>query len=314
MSASAAQSPDKRFPVSVERSVVFGRGKVGYSMPGTASWRDLQLDVFRPDIEPGASLPALVMAFGGAFHRGTRQDDRVMEGTSCNTPVAEYCHEFARRGYVCFSVDYRLVPEDPDPGRTPVVGNPEGVPRSRVDVVRKLLGLERASTDLLWRGIEAASDDFAQAFRFVQEHADRWHVDRARIAVGGFSAGARSAWNAAYGEGVPAAAVVSLSGTMHPADLARCLRSHPAPPPILLVHGEHDLDYVCAQNPQALALCRSAGIDCVESVVAGAGHFYLSSAPTLDDAGPSVEAVIAAFMASRVGVPAVGQPAFRGTS
>lgn len=286
-----------------ERGVVFGRARIDYSVPESSRWRDLQLDVYLPEDRRPGSRPAFIMAFGGAFHRGSREDDRVADEGASNTPVAEYCHAFAARGYVCFSIDYRLVPEDPDPGQTPVVCNPDDMPRSRVDVVRQRLGLPRASQEALWRGIEAASDDFAMAFRFVAAHADRWRVDPARIAVGGFSAGARSAWNAAYGEGVPAAAVVSLSGTMDPADLAEFLKSGRRLPPVLLVRGEHDLDYVSAQNPQALELCRSAGIDCVEAVVAGAGHFYPSSAPTVNDAEPSVEEVMAAFMASRVSAP-----------
>lgn len=122
---------------------------------------------------------------------------------------------------------------------------------------------------LLCRGVEAANDDFAMAYRFVKAHAQRWRIDRDHIAVGGFSAGARSAWNAAYGEAIDAVAVVSLSGSMHPHDLARWLSTGRALPPLLLVRGEKDLDYVCAQIPQAVALCRSAGIDCTEAVVTG---------------------------------------------
>lgn len=293
----------RRFEVRVERGVPFGRGRVGFSQPGSSSWRDLLLDVYDPFDAGTALRPGLVMAFGGAFHRGSRENDRVAEGAQGNTSVADYCRMFASRGMVCFSIDYRLVPEDPYPGDTPVVIDSELVPRSRVDVVRELLGLPKATTAMLWRGIEAASDDFATAFRYVEAHAPRWRLDPSRVAVGGFSAGARSAWNAAYGESIDAAAIVSLSGTMHPGDLRRFLSSERTLPPLLLIRGENDLDYVCDQNPQVLALCRSAGIDCVEALIPGAGHFYPASARARIEGATaaSVEDVIAEFLSSRCG-------------
>lgn len=297
--------PRRRFAVSIERGIIFGRGGVDYSNPAGGRWKDLLLDVYEPrNAEDSCLRPGLVMAFGGAFHRGTREDDRVVEGVTSNTAVAEYCREFASRGYVCFSIDYRLVPEDPDPGHSRVVEDPDSIPRSRVDVVRKLMGLPLASNEMLWRGIEAASDDFAAAMRFVKAHAERWRIDPRRVAAGGFSAGARSAWNAVYSEGVAAAAVVSLSGTMHPDDLARCLSSGRPLAPLLLLRGEDDLDYVREQNPLAAAMCRAAGVRCVEAVVPSMGHFYPAGATVaLEDGSPScVEEVIAAFLESCIEV------------
>ncbi len=294
---------DKRFAVRLEEGVVFGSGRVGFTRPDGSGSRPLLLDVYSPeDDDDIAARPTLIMAFGGAFHRGSRTDDQVIEGGAANTPVATYCREFARRGYVCFSIDYRLVTEDPDPGVTPVVADPASVPRSRVDVVRERLGLPVASTDMLWRGVEAGADDFALAFRFVAANAQRWRVDSRRMAVGGFSAGARSAWNAAYAEGIPAAAVVSISGTMDPSDFERSLRAG-ARTPLLLVRGEHDLDYVRDQNPKNAALCVRFGVDAQETIVCGAGHFYPASAQVAHGEGPTatLEDTIALFLAERLG-------------
>jgi acetyl esterase/lipase len=289
----------RRFAVAIERGITFGRGGVDYSNSAGPRWRDLLLDVYEPKNTDVSRLrPGLVMAFGGAFHRGTREDDRVLEAVASNTTVAEYCREFASRGYVCFSIDYRLVPEDPDPGRTTVVENPDSIPRSRVDVVRKMMGLPVASNEMLCRGIEAASDDFAAALRFVMAHCELWRIDPSRVAAGGFSA-----WNAVYGEGVAAAAIVSLSGTMHPRDFARHLGSGRSLAPLLLLRGEDDLDYVREQNPMAAAMCRAAGIRCVEAVVPSMGHFYPADATVaLENGSPScVEDVIAAFLESCIG-------------
>ena len=295
--ADAASARDRRDDVWVERDIVFGSARVGHSDPATATSRELRLDAYLPRDAVG-SRPALVLAFGGAFHRGSRVDDVVTEGATPNTSIANYCRAFARRGHACFSIDYRLVQEDPDPGTTTVVHDPDGLPRSRVDVVREKLGLPPASNRQLWCGIEAAADDVASAFRFVAAQAGRWNIDPRRIAVGGFSAGARSAWNAAYGEGIDAAAVVALSGAMGTHDLAYWLAAGRALPPLLLIRGEHDLDYVRASNPPSLALCRAAGIACVEAVVPGAGHFYPSSAAVdCSDFAGTVDDVIAGFLA-----------------
>ena len=294
---------DKRFEVRCERDIVFGRGGVGFTHADGPTPRELLLDAYLPEANDDSSRPALVMAFGGAFHRGSRADDRVSENGAANTPVSGWCREFARRGYACFSIDYRLVIEDPDPGCTAVVGDPDSVPRSRVDLVREKLGLPRASNDMLWRGIEAASDDFATAWRFVAANAHRWNVDPRRIAVGGFSAGARSAWNAAFGEGIDAAAIVALSGTMDPDDLERFIGLPAGRPPMLLVRGEHDLDYVQEQNPQAFATLARSGIDVAEVIVPGVGHFYPATAPLVaGSAGAtSLESAVADFLAARLG-------------
>ncbi|WP_077000111.1 alpha/beta hydrolase [Variovorax sp. KK3] len=282
------------------RNLVYGRGRVGRERPGGPVERELTLDLYRP-VDPlpaGQLMPALILAFGGAFHRGCKEDD-AFEAEGGNTAVAEYCRRFARRGYVACTIDYRLVPEDPEPGDTPVVGAPERIPTARVDVVRQLMQLPPATPDMLWRGIEAASDDMAAATRFVRRQADAWQVDPARIAIGGFSAGARTALNVAFGEQVPVAAVVALSGYVDDDDLqrhlARCSGQGPA---VLVASAEHDLDYVAAAAPGLVARLRQAGLNCTQVRVPGAGHFYRAEAAVLrDDGGPTtVEGAMADFL------------------
>ena len=263
-------------PARVLRDVVFGEGGVGWST-SEARQRPLAMDVYLPADPGNAPRPGLVLAFGGAFHRGSKENDSF-ESEAGNTSIAEYCARFARLGYVCFSIDYRLVPEDPDPGRTLVVQEPEAIPTSRVAVVRRLMGLPPATPAELWRGIEAASDDMAQAIRFIRAHAGPWNLDPDRLAVGGFSAGARTALNAAFGERASVAAVVSLSGYMDIADLSVHLARSPSRPPVLLVHAERDLDYVATGTPALAAALRRSGVHCEQMQVLDAGHFYRAEA------------------------------------
>lgn len=265
--------------VQVTRDIVYGHGRVGCGDGAAGRLRPLLLDRYAPaERGDGPARPAIVLAFGGAFHRGSKEDDAFETPEARNTSVAEYCRWLAAHGFVACSVDYRLVQEDPDPGVTPVVAAPEDIPRSRVDVVRTLLGLPPASDAMLWRGIEAASDDLALAARFVLDQASAWHIDPTRLALGGFSAGARTALNAVFGEGVPAAAVVSLSGYMDARDQARHLAAKACRPAVLLVSAEHDLDYVALQAAPMAQRFRGAGCDCERLTVPAAGHFYPAAA------------------------------------
>lgn len=282
--------------VGVTRGIVYGRASVGFGSRPVE--RELKLDLYRPRRVAGAPPhPMIVLAFGGAFHRGERENDAFEGG---NTAVADYCRAFAARGFVACSIDYRLVPEDPVPGDTPAVFDPRRIPRSRVDHVRALMGLPPATDAMLWRGIEAASDDMAMAARFVLAQADRWHLDPDRLVLGGFSAGARTALNAAFAEQVRCAAVVSLSGYLDPIDLAaHAERLPPGPrPAVLLVHAERDLDYIRAATPAMAEALRALGAACECATVPEHDHFYPAAAPALHETrgSGSVGAVVRDFV------------------
>lgn len=284
---------EKQHAVRITRDVVYGRGKV--TRLGKPVERALRMDIYAPADVPGAK-PALVMAFGGAFHRGSKENDAFPAEGNHNTAIAEYCRRFAARGYVAFAIDYRLVQEDPDPGDTPVLTSDAGAPRSRVDVVRKMLGLPPATIQMLKNGIEAACDDMVSAVGHIIANAQKYGVDPARIALGGFSSGARTALNAAYGAKLPVKAVIALSGFMADDDLARHVTGGPQ---ALLVSGQLDLDYIV---PHAAAMAehfRRAGLLHAAYVVPMANHFYPAESKLVEPAGGEItlEAAMARFLA-----------------
>jgi dienelactone hydrolase len=284
--------------VRITRDVVYGSGRIHVN--SAPRDRVLTLDVYQPvDAVDDGPRPALIMAFGGAFHRGDKRADEFEHGGQRNTPVSDYCHRFARRGYVAFSIDYRLVQEDPDPGTTPTILSPQDIPLSRVAQVRQLLGLPPADAHSVWAGMEAAADDMVKAFGFVQSQARQLNIDPRRIAVGGFSAGARTALGAVYGERLPAAAVVSLSGYMAAADMARLVVGGKGLPAALLVSGERDLDYIAAQaGPMRDHFAATVG--CLDWRVPGAAHFYPARSTVVghDGTRATVETAMAAFLDS----------------
>ena len=299
---------DKIYDVDVESDVTYGVGGVGYDpQKGCARYRDLRLDIYRPRANEAGPRPALIMAFGGAYLRGSKSVEEF-EGENPSTAVAEYCREFARRGYICFSIDYRLMQEDPDPGVTPVLPANVTYKADRIDYVRGVLGLPPCTPQMVVNVIEAATDDMSKAVAFVRARAHALGVDVSRIAIGGFSAGGGIALNAAFGEHAPVAAVVVLSGRIAPPVVESFASSNAPAPSVLMVYGENDLPNVFDSQAGMRASMDRIGVFNRSFVVPGGNHFYLRTAPTAGPVGDGsdVETRIAAFLHDRLALPVAG--------
>lgn len=291
---------DKSYNVKITRDVHYGDAVIHASTDQHD--RALLLDIYEPIGRPEKVLsPAIVLAFGGAFHRGSKEDDGFEHGGSRSTAMAKYCLEFAKRGYVCFSIGYRLTQEDPDPGNTIAMRDPQAIPRSRVDEVRKMLGLPYADNMTLWRAMEGAIDDGATALHWVRANARQFKIDSSRIVAGGWSAGARIAMHAVFAEQAPAAAVICISGYMDPLDMAHYITNKDSIP-IFLTWGTNDLDYVMAQGPRFIEHFSVIGLKYVAHEIVGANHFYPSMTLLQDGPGSmiSLEDAIANFLVEQL--------------
>lgn len=134
--------------VDIERAIQFGVGvrENGADQP-------LLMDVFSPSGDTVTNRPVIVLAFPGGFVSGTR-DLSIMELLAT---------EFAQRGYVAASIDYRLI---------------EGIPTSNVELNEAVL---------------RAVFDMRAAVRFFREDGatdNQFGTDGQTILVGGISAGA----------------------------------------------------------------------------------------------------------------------------
>ncbi len=148
--------PPAEYGVLLTENVVYGIGNVSSSV-SSEDWQemDLLLDVYEPDGKADALKPALLLVHGGSFVEGSKQADEMVE----------YARFFARRGYVCFSMDYRLQSDYP--------------PASSF--------WDFAS---LTSAVHAAMVDVKAAVRFIRANADFYGVDPDKIALLGESAGA----------------------------------------------------------------------------------------------------------------------------
>jgi acetyl esterase len=144
--------------VSVKQDVVYR----------TVDGEQLGLDVYRP-AKKGKDRPAVVIVHGGAWRVGDK------------ATFAQQGNQLAERGFVAFSVNYRLAPAHPYP---------------------------------------AAVDDVEAAVEWVRKHAKDYGVDRERVGALGGSAGAHltgllaTVGKGSLEKGHRIAAAVSWSGPM----------------------------------------------------------------------------------------------------
>jgi acetyl esterase/lipase len=273
--------------------IAYGEAGIAH---GTAPRRvTLRMDAYLPEAPQGPA-PAVVLAFGGAFLRGSKEDDSFPAAGRFgpNTAMAEYCRRFAAEGFACFSVGYRLGGDDPDPGDTPVLTRPEAVPMERIRQVREIMGLPPATPQQMAGVVEAAIDDMTAAARCVIARAGEFGVDAARVVLGGWSAGARCALYAAYAEHVPCAGVLALSGSLDLADV------RPGPlPPLLMLSAEHDIGYIADGTPGIVAGMRAKGCEARHIRVPARDHWYAAEAMT--EAGVTVQQAMRAALSDWTG-------------
>ncbi|HXH19715.1 MAG TPA: T9SS type A sorting domain-containing protein [Chitinophagales bacterium] len=133
---------DEIFTAKETRDVNFGR----------AENKDLNMHIFQPEGDTASRRPLIILAFGGSFTAGFKD----------SPDIRTLCQEFARRGYVTATIDYRL--------NTGVID----------------------SANMLKQVIKAVQDAKA-AIRFFYKDAattNTYRIDTNHIFMGGTSAGA----------------------------------------------------------------------------------------------------------------------------
>lgn len=165
---------DDVFPVVLPAATaVFGYNTIRNYATGTESApKALSLDVYAPAGDTAGQRPLLLIAFGGAFVSGARTDAEIVS----------ICQGFARKGYVAAAIDYRLL-------------NPD---------LYSLAAVYANQANLADEVVRAAGDMKA-AVRFFKHDAataNAYRIDPTRIFVGGYSAGAITALQAAYTDNI----------------------------------------------------------------------------------------------------------------
>ena len=121
----------------------------------------LKMDVYQPDGDTMSHRPLIIFAHGGSF----------VAGDKSNGDQVDLCNRFAKRGYICATINYRLGIAFPINAAT--------------------------ATDAVYRSVQ----DMKAAIRFFRQDAataNIYKIDPNIIFIGGTSAGAFTAMHLAY--------------------------------------------------------------------------------------------------------------------
>lgn len=144
------------FPtVSVTSNIQYG-SNTSYS----GSTTNLTMDIYEPTGDTASTRPLIIWTHGGSFIGGSKTD----------ADMVAFSNEFAKKGYVCVSINYRL-------GFFPI------------DSANAVKAVIRAVQDLK-ATVRYFKQDFATA--------NTYKIDTNNIFIGGSSAGAITALHAAY--------------------------------------------------------------------------------------------------------------------
>lgn len=293
----------------VTPKVTYGRGEI--ITDGNKVYRDLWMDVYEPVDEVQKARPAVIMTFGGSFHRGGPRVTFEVDGVQ-DTSMGDYCQKFAQRGYVCFAIDYRLAPENP-------VLSMSGYSEADLNMksfnfvfpqmnkIRNSQGLKSLDVGnpkdvkFVRDVVLSAAEDLQKAVEFVRESATQYHINPDRIVLGGFSAGAVTTWNVGHGMHAPVAGVFMLSGGNVGFDITKALTAKN--PPSLMFLGQHDLEQAHEAMALMLQSYEKTNAQYTFAWVPGFGHFYPAGATSLSGDGSkmSVEVRILKFINQAVG-------------
>jgi len=170
--AVTTEAVDGRYVDEVFTDVTVSEDELYATAPDLVTGDDVQLhvDVYQPVGDTLDARPVIVWVHGGGFRGGTKESLR------------EVATDWARRGYVTISVEYRL-----DPGN-------KCQALQDLKLADGVVDAERARCSA---AIDAAQHDTQAAIRWLRANATEFGVDSERIAIGGFSAGAVTAVNVA---------------------------------------------------------------------------------------------------------------------
>ena len=185
--------------VDVQKNTVFGEVT---NFEGESE--KLLLDVYTPKGDVQAERPAILWIHGGGFSKGNDKSQGY---------IVKMATEFAKRGYVCISINYR-VRDKPKEDKNGTM----------------LDALEDAMSSLNW----------------IRNHKDTLKIDITKIIVGGGSAGGRLAVNLCYKDNSVSEwnksgiiGVVNLWGS--PDDSWIMYKIDKQDPPMIIVHGIDDV-------------------------------------------------------------------------
>jgi para-nitrobenzyl esterase len=245
-------SPTPQYTVTVERDIVYGQGEVNNG----GSFKNLLLDLYIPDEfthSTAKQFPLMLMLHGGSYKVGSKE----------NPILVASAQEYARRGWLVASINYRLESDNP-------------VSSARVKPLYDVVGGASASLGNLT--IVAAVDDVITALEFLDARDD---VYMPWTTMWGASAGASLALISGYSlddygmTPLGVAAVVDISGSIYDAYIGTPFDDPVgADPALMIIHSVDDpvVPFDRAAELQAFAI--EAGLPFELEAIENYGHTF----------------------------------------
>ena len=217
--------------IKIERDVPFGK-TINY----TGEKEMLLLEINSPLETAVKNRPAILWMHGGGF--GVNYD-------KSQSYIVEMATRFAKRGYVCLSINYR------------VRENPKD---------------DKAGT------MKDALEDAMKGLNWVRENSKKLGIDKSKIVIGGGSAGGILGNNFCYRDGTKKAkwnksgilAFVNLWGS--PDESWGTYVIDKNDPPMIIVHGTEDASVPYANSLQIIKRLNEVEVKNELIAIEGAGH------------------------------------------
>lgn len=301
---SKGSGSDAVIKYKVKTDVIYGHGKV--VKDGKETLMDLWMDVYEPIETSNKPRPVVIFTHGGAFHRGNPRHTYHEMGANDTSPL-DYCKKFAAESYVCFAISYRFAPDSPVPSYDGYSEEDLNLERlsmlmDQVNLIRRGMNLPvldisiKQDEEIMKNAVLAAAEDLRTAITVVKDNSEKYNIDTNKIVLGGFSAGAITTMNVAYGMKEPVAGIFMLSGADIGFDIPKLLSVED--PPVLMFQGQYDLNSAIVEMPGLLTALKEKDINYSFNWVPAFGHFYPAGAVSLSSEGfrMSVEESIMLFL------------------
>jgi acetyl esterase/lipase len=217
--------------IKIEKDIPFGK-----TINFKGEKETLLLDVYSPLKAISKKQPVIMWMHGGGFRYGNDKSQKYIVAMS---------ERFAKRGYVCLSINYR------------VRENPKN---------------DKHGT------IKDALEDAMKGLNWLKENSKKLGIDNSKIVVGGGSAGGILGNNFCYREGNAdekwdksgIVAFVNLWGS--PDESWGNYEIDENDPPMIIVHGTEDPLVPFSNSEKIVSELKSAGIKYELIAIEGAGH------------------------------------------
>ena len=217
--------------IKIEKDIPFGE-----TINNKGEKETLLLDVYAPVKVKDTKRPVILWMHGGGFRYGNDKTQRY---------IVEMATRFAKRGYVCISINYRL----------------------RVNP-----GKDKTGT------INDALEDAMKGLNWIRDNSKKLGIDESKIVIGGGSAGGILGTNFCYRDG-------SLSKTWDKSGIVAFVNLWGSPddswgtfiidkndPPMIIVHGTADASVPFVNTERLVKRLNEAGVNYELVALKGAEH------------------------------------------